>query len=536
MIDPREHDGRSSSADPLLHERLVAYLDRELPLAEAEAIEAEIAANEAARIKLEGLDRVWRALDALPVEKTDADFTRTTLALAAGTGITNTSAGASRFGSLKRGLLPLIWPAIAGFGALAVVWLAAWVPQQRTLKALPLALAADALQQFESLDYLETLAQITPELALAAKDPVIAAEADDWLTVNQMTRSERLAWLTTLDSSRRDAIAKRVASYQTDSRNAERIAERHAELVASEDAERLAGYAAAYYAYAESLSAAERAELRELSPEQRARRVAKKLRRWRLERTLTLAPGERAALASHLRDVVRSETFTQARENAFARRGPRTAPPELRRVIDARLDSAPAAALSRVGQATLRATPVRAPARDDRRNRGDMLWLMIGNAFRESWPAVEEEIVTGLPERLRVALEEASLTGRERTEAVLAILGQAASEDTPDDQREQFESLSNEQLAEYLALPSNTMMDRLTDDWGAQMGVTTEDTVERGFFERGPQERGPRGPAEPAGREGFRRFGPPQPPPSRELSPEGRPRRGRPEQPEPPQR
>jgi hypothetical protein len=64
-------------------ERLTAYLDGELDAAETRAVEAQIAADPAWARELQRLERAWNLLDRLPRHDVSADFTQSTVEMAA---------------------------------------------------------------------------------------------------------------------------------------------------------------------------------------------------------------------------------------------------------------------------------------------------------------------------------------------------------------------------------------------------------------------------------------------------------------------
>lgn len=64
-------------------ERLTAYLDGELDAAETRAVEAQLAADPSWARELQRLQRAWDLLDRLPRHDASADFTQSTVEMAA---------------------------------------------------------------------------------------------------------------------------------------------------------------------------------------------------------------------------------------------------------------------------------------------------------------------------------------------------------------------------------------------------------------------------------------------------------------------
>lgn len=466
MSDSKPTTPGDDLQDAALRERLVAYLDRELPHRESEQIEHEIAHDESARSTLEGLDRVWRALDVLPVEKTEADFTRTTLALA-----TQASLSGNADGLLSSAARPLwnrarwLTPAASALAAFVIAWAAFWLPERRTLDKLPIALASDALKQIDDLDFLRRLAERSPELDRAAADPAIISEAAEWLAVDRMKLAERRDWVQGLEEERRQEVARRVASFNAAGAAAQPIADRHAELLASTGVETLTRHAAAYGAYAASLSTGDQAELRTADAEQRLRRVAKDLRRWRIERSLEITADERSEIADHLYRVAGSALIERIAQQIESARGRRPGPISYADMIRKKVKSAPATVFARMGAAYRRSNDGRRP-----RNARDALARYFGREFSRSWPEIEQAIVSGLPTRLAAVFEDEDLNENARTDALVRVLEQVAGGDTPSDLGEAFESLNSSQQIRYLGMPAEEMLERLDEDWAKQAG------------------------------------------------------------------
>src|SRR5438132_13179698 len=107
----------SINDDALLHEELVAYLDRELSVEQSRQVEQLTAVEPRARRMLAGFERTWDLLDELESPATSEDFTQTTLemvALAAEDDVEKAKADAPR-----RRRRALLWTAAGLAGAAA---------------------------------------------------------------------------------------------------------------------------------------------------------------------------------------------------------------------------------------------------------------------------------------------------------------------------------------------------------------------------------------------------------------------------------
>lgn len=146
---------------------LVAYLDGELPEAEARGIAARLAASVSGRREAEAFQRTWDLLDHLPRSRPSAEFASRTLTLA--------TAQAAPEDHLARLVAPAARRAAqvaavglaalaTGLAAFAVVrW--AWPdPTARLARDLTIAEYLDAYREVGSLEYLQHLDE-SPEFA-----------------------------------------------------------------------------------------------------------------------------------------------------------------------------------------------------------------------------------------------------------------------------------------------------------------------------------------------------------------------------------
>ena len=163
--------------DPLESE-FVAYLDGEADAAVAQRVEARVARDEAARRRLEGLERAWHALDALPRADVDESFTRSTvemLALSTAAEVSRRQADSQwRSRALIIATL-LALPVTVALGYGAHVW---WGPDpdRVLLENLPVI---EHLDEYEPIDSIEFLRQLNDSHVLPASPPGTAKESID---------------------------------------------------------------------------------------------------------------------------------------------------------------------------------------------------------------------------------------------------------------------------------------------------------------------------------------------------------------------
>jgi len=144
--------------DPLESE-FVAYLDGEAEAGVAERVEARVARDDAARRRLDGLERAWQALDVLPRSDVDESFTRSTvemIALSTAEEFTRRRADGQwrTRAMLLAGLLALPLALALGFAAYS-----GWGPDpdRVLLENLPVVQRLDEYEPIDSLDFLRKL-------------------------------------------------------------------------------------------------------------------------------------------------------------------------------------------------------------------------------------------------------------------------------------------------------------------------------------------------------------------------------------------
>ncbi|MBX9788633.1 MAG: hypothetical protein K2Y37_06930 [Pirellulales bacterium] len=168
----------SANEPDALESEFVAYLDGEADAAVAQRVEAHVARDEAARRRLEGLERAWHALDALPRADVDESFTRSTvemLALSTAAEVTRREAdGLWRNRALGIAGL-LVIPVAMALGYVAYAW---WGPDpdRVLLENLPVV---EHLDEYEPIDSIEFLRQLNDSQLLPASPPRAAEESTD---------------------------------------------------------------------------------------------------------------------------------------------------------------------------------------------------------------------------------------------------------------------------------------------------------------------------------------------------------------------
>lgn len=139
---------------------LVAYLDGELPDAQAQQIDQVLARSEVARHEVEALARTWEMLDVLPTLKAPPEFTERTMSTLKVAEVPFNLSEQSWFVYLKQAGLVAAWlAALSLSGWLGFQVTNAWIenPSQQMLTDLPTLQNLDLYQEIESFDFLDKL-------------------------------------------------------------------------------------------------------------------------------------------------------------------------------------------------------------------------------------------------------------------------------------------------------------------------------------------------------------------------------------------
>ena len=303
-------------------ERLVAYLDGELPAAESEALEAQAVSDEPTRQALRDLDRVWNALDALPMPRVDRAFTKTTVAMVAATSQREVEAETAALPARKRRSRVAMWLLIGAAACLAFVpvRLLATRSDRQLLEELPVVSHAAVLGHFEGIAFLERLAEAPGGTLPNAQRRPIVDRAVEWETVARATQRERAEWVRALEPQTREELAKHTASFNAMTpQRRQQLRQTSREIDAHPDAVGLRRLALAYHEVVSQRSPGDQAQLREMPDRERISQLGRLARGWVAQRYVDLGEEDRLRF--------RAALVRLAHESGRAG-GDRVAPPE----------------------------------------------------------------------------------------------------------------------------------------------------------------------------------------------------------------
>lgn len=505
-------------------EVLVAYLDGQLDAEESERIEAQLATDAAVREKLQTLDRVWNALDALPRSTASATFTRTTVDMAAVTASQSSQNKSHRW-------RPPVWLLAGGIGLVtgALLTLAvATAPERNALNNLPTVLNANALENVGSIEFLKSLHdksedQRRGESLRAFRNEEVQNRAERWDRLLESNTPERREWIAALPPDELTAVNSAVDRFE-DRSSAKREELKSLARQVDEDplASDLRETALAYQEMVSRLPQSEQARIRQMDETARLEYVVTRSAFWSREAALELDATQREAFREAIDSLVESEAYED----------------QLRR-LKKRLPHSSNRSSNRPRQALLFATQMVADPMHMFRRRGGPGGERFEKAMRkryeetlrerlppleEAWGQWADTLTPALPDAAQTVLEEARARDEsERAKLMHRLLRDALAQDFSDS----FVELSEEQMERALLEPhdrfTQVLSDQSTDGFEFDMGPPGGGGPPRGFEGREDRSRsdgfGPNGrfgegpPHPPGGRPPFGPGGGPHHPP-----------------------
>ncbi|MEM9185472.1 MAG: hypothetical protein AAGB00_03140 [Planctomycetota bacterium] len=303
--------------DEATREQLVAYLDGELPDADCEAIESRLATEDALRDQLQGLDRVWNALDGLPRPQVDDSFARTTIEMAAVEAQCDVAAMTAALPVKRRRRGYAVAGACVGAALLgfALVRSAVTTPDRVLVNNLPVIYRVDTLQDVSGPDFLRRLPTVAEPLLAGADSEQVAADAAAWIAVGEGDRAARLAWVNNLADGEKAKLldaARRYTQELTPTRR-QRAGEVYASIAGAQDRAALMTTAIAYQSWLTTQPASEQTRLRRLNDDARLEELGRLARDAARQTARSLPQPDAAALRAAVKSLEGSPEFERAK-------------------------------------------------------------------------------------------------------------------------------------------------------------------------------------------------------------------------------
>ena len=544
-----------STTDDATRERLVAYLDGELPPGDSQAVESQLSTDDALRDELQGLDRVWNALDALPRATVDDSFAKSTIEMAVVEAEREMATLTAALPVQRRRRNYAMGLACAGallFGFLAVR--SAMTRNDRLLlEHLPVVYQVDTLEEVGGAEFLRRLAQTAPELLATTDSELVQEQLETWLMLDAGDRPQQRAWVESLSENEKARLLDAARRYARDLTPPRRKAvdATYASLSAAQDRDALLQTALSYQGWLATQSASDQSRLRQMATDDRLKELKRIDQRIANENRQSLAPEDAAALRQAVAKVAdspevkrlgddvaeRVETMISRWQRAVSgqdrggsdrgnadRRGPERGGPE-RGARGERFERYRREAKSRVAQ--LRNVPAFAVitlgrVAGGREQRLRMLfpkeWETIRSRAAEDWSAIQPQLVAPLSQAAKRRLAKAR-DDAQRREQLVRWIEQATRQAFEAIDLEAYfasDALTDDERHELLALPTDEMREQLRRKY-LQVELGGFDGLMRGgssrsgdVGERRGERRGDRLRDAPPGRRGGQRGGPPR--------------------------
>jgi len=435
---------------------LVAYLDGELSAEGCRRVERRLANDADYRRRLTELEQAWTALDALPPTVVNDDFARTTIEMVCVAAehdskqVSTALAAESRRGKKR-------W--IGGAAAIALVAFAAtWAfapSRDRKLVAdLPVVAQLDVLTDVGDVEFLRGLVPLEIEAPTrSATTEVTTVGETDW-----ETPESRRAWIESLPDGEKAELAAKLERFEREfSPEARaRLRDLAQDIETAKDRKRLEATLAAYGAWLQSRTPAERVELRDrsLSPEQRLKRVERLVEQSQrsLRRQLSL-DDEKA-----LQDAIFALVEERRHELVDAVRQRGNPNPE-----------------RQIGQQSIAAVALTIIGRD-----------MQNDRRREE---LANRLTAPLSDEAQAYLDELDEWQRRR-QLARWVFEAMAPKIRPQNLEQFFVDLNNDQKEYLLGLPRAEMQEQLQQMYARSQVGLRDEGIPPEFFRRGPRGRG----------------------------------------------
>ena len=274
-------------------ERIVAYLDGELSPEEGAQIEQQLATDQQFRQQLQGAERAWAALDQLPRATVGDEFSRTTMELVVDAARQDVAARtiALPVQRRKRSFRTALLATMALlFGALVVRVL--WQnPNRRLIADLPVIQNIDIYSQFRSVNFLQQLHRHLKDdpLATADAEPLQAKLAEFQQIASRRPTDKRGS--STYPADTKLALRTKYNRFRNLSAEGQaQLRNLHQQIQSDANSSQLLQTLFRYQQWLAQVPPSEQFQLRELSASDRARQVAREMKRPLADQRFELTP------------------------------------------------------------------------------------------------------------------------------------------------------------------------------------------------------------------------------------------------------
>lgn len=527
---PANHDSPANPLSQAQREQLVAYLDGELSAEESRAIESQLSSSGSVRKEMQRLDKIWHALDDLPQVTVDDRFSRSTVELITQDAEQQVSQLTTAMPQQRRQRRWGAWIACLATAMVGFVLMraAATSEDRRLLQQLPVIYGADALQQFQSVAYLQALAD-DPRMQplIAEKSAEMSAKAsnqsnppDQWQTLESNNFRERAAWVRALPPGEKARLHDAAGRFNRMPAAARQQTEQlYAKINQADNEGELRRVAVAYQAWLATQPPGVQSELRQINDiSQRIDRVHNLYQRERRESERSLSAEDSRAMRQAIKGLAESAELTRFRVAMIThleslkkrlsgdKRGSRFVGQidGRMRMIQGRARQFPAWQIAVLGE--LAGGKPGMYAMQMKRLFPEEFDQVQSQAAKD-WQAVEVALVTNLSDEAQASLTKIKEPSR-RIDRIRGWVLEAAREALEPEDIEAFfgsDSLTDEERHRLLALPTEPMRNELRRLYIDRELGGFDPEMMRGPRGRGPNGRKPGGSDRPGGPPDFER-------------------------------
>jgi len=490
-------------------------LDGELPPGDSQDVESQLSTNDALREELQGLDRVWNALDALPQATVDDSFAKSTIEMAV--------VQAEREMATLTAAMPVVrrrrnYLLAAGCAAALLVGFLAvrsslTRPDRLLLEHLPVVYQVDTLEAAGDVEFLRRLRQAAPQLLATADSEQVQEQLTTWQMLNQGHSDRQRTWVQSLSENEKARLLDAAHRYARDLTPARRqqVDASHASLTAADDRDALLQTALAYQGWLATQTASDQSRLRQMARADRLKELSRIEKRIASENRQSLSAEDAALLrkavaqAAERPEVKRLGDDVERRFEEMLARWRRVPAGQDREGRTDRFERYRRQAKSRVNQ--LRGVPAfavitlaRVAGGRDQRLR--MLftkeWEEIRDRAAQDWKTIEPMLIEPLSQTAKFRLANARDDDHRREQLVRWIEQSTRQAFESIDLEAYFasEALTDDERHELLALPTDEMREQLRRKYlQVELGGPVE-------FSRGGERPGPGGRPGPGDRMG----------------------------------
>lgn len=456
--EPNNDFETTQDKNELVREQLVAYLDGELSDEQSQAIERQISSNESVKEEIQSLDQAWNALDALPLQSTNHQFTQSTIAMVTMAANEEVVQATTTMPALRRKRrwgtgIAIVCFLCAGFLLSSLV---IGYQDRQLIRHLSETRYAKTLNQIGDIEFLKAWSDEASKTIPLSRLANFSEEAETWSMLSSSPPAERFRWAEALPPDEMSKLSDQSIAFQslTDVKQ-NRLSKLDQQLSELEEANQLRHYALLYEQLVAKLPPIEQASLRNMPDEERINRMRKEVRRQQSRLLIEMTDEEqrtfRRAIDESLEriDAVDNERADNLIQEYYRRRYPnKTISKEqillFKLIRMARLSNLPT-------------------------SKSNKPMLGFSKAIAEIWESIQEDLLDALPPRIQDEIQ-GSKNKSKQLLMLSQLIGSTMQSTSVADASTYFsEELTQREQLEYLSLTKEEMQEKLEERFSSEM-------------------------------------------------------------------